>query len=177
MSYSIGLPGDPCLTTPAPTTPTTSLAPTTEAPPNENINLRLPGTIVPYHYNLRLRPDIYTGNSSTFSFDGHVEVFFSVANTTDVVVLHARNLTVNNTSVWVKSADLLESIGIFNVEYDSEREFLNISLTKSLDLGRQYVVALSFSGPITGGLKGLYYSSYKTEGETRSVSKGRTIVD
>ena len=131
------------------------------------LDLRLPGTIVPYHYNLRLLPDIYTGDPSTFGFTGHVEMRFSVANTTDVIVLHAGNLTVDIDSVLVNSTDSSDSIAVVDVEYDFEREFVTISLTKSLHVDRRYVVALSYNGLITSNLKGLYYSSYKIDGETR----------
>ena len=165
--YTLGLPGVPCRKTSAAIAPVTSPAPTTAAPTPVQTDLRLPGTIVPYHYNLRLRPDIYTGNTSTFRFDGRVEMFFRVSNATDLIVLLARNLTVDTSSIKVTSTDVVGSIGVVDVMYDTESEFLNISLVRSLDVGRQYVVSLSFTGPITDGLKGLYYSSYKLGGETR----------
>ena len=38
------------------------------------VDVRIPLDVYPLHYNLELKPDIYTGNPDTFRFDGRVEI-------------------------------------------------------------------------------------------------------
>ena len=69
-----------------------------------SLDVRLPDTLKPHHYDLRIRPDIYKGDPKDFTFSGDVTVFFYVVNGTDTISLHQSDLTIDALSVLVKDS-------------------------------------------------------------------------
>ena len=55
--------------------------------------LRLNKTLLPYHYDLSLWPHFYDGDD--YSFTGNVTIHFTCKEETDVIVLHADQITVH----------------------------------------------------------------------------------
>ena len=49
---------------------------------------RLPTTLIPSHYALRLQPHIYGNDSSQFFFEGDVTITFNCTEDTNVITLH-----------------------------------------------------------------------------------------
>ena len=84
----------------------TTLAPTTTtvaAPPADE-NVKLPSTLIPVHYNLTLRPDIYSQDPSYFKFSGNVLITFKVQEETKEIFLHERKLNIDDTKVKVTNS-------------------------------------------------------------------------
>ena len=62
-----------------------------ERPP---LDVRLPTSLRPLEYNVRLQPFMYSGASKELSFKGSVTVLLECVQTTDNVTLHIKNLQV-----------------------------------------------------------------------------------
>ncbi len=132
------------------------------------IDVRIPLDVYPLHYNLELRPDIYTGNPDTFRFDGRVEILLNCRVSTDVISVHSSKLNISTNSITLEtsSRDTTEQ-RIMQVTWDMERQFVVIHLDQALDQGQQYILTLLFSKPMEPNLAGFYWSSYVHQGEVR----------
>ncbi|KAM7537910.1 hypothetical protein Aperf_G00000062915 [Anoplocephala perfoliata] len=63
-------------------------------------NVRLPYTVIPLHYDLRLQANIYGSNASNFNFTGSVRVRLQCREATDVFFVHAnKDVNVNQKAV------------------------------------------------------------------------------
>jgi len=142
------------------------VSPTVKPEPELEINYRLPKDLMPSHYKLSIRPDIYGGDPSKFGFSGSVIISFECKKTTNKIILHTRKLTLDEDSIKVSRAegegDNYE-VGKLP-EWDSVREFTTIPLKRDLLAGNMYKISMEFSGGIYSDLRGIYYSSYDIEG-------------
>ncbi|KXJ77984.1 hypothetical protein RP20_CCG005930 [Aedes albopictus] len=146
-------------TSPAPTTVTTQ-APTTE-PPQDPSFYRLPGTVVPVHYDLWLHPNLEDG-----TFSGRVAIDVTVLSRTRQFVLHSSGLTINGYPTF-KPETTTSMLTTYN--FDLEREFLTITINNIQDIlpDTNGTLTIEFSGTMSGKIVGLYSSSYPGDnGET-----------
>ncbi|XP_067653003.1 aminopeptidase N-like [Haliotis asinina] len=148
----------------SPATEITSPA-TTTTTPAPVINYRLPTAIKPFHYVLELQPEIYSDNSSLFTFSGTVSIVINVTQATSNVTLHKKDLMINNDSLSLRPTDNLSDRGpsIVSASYDEVREFYVLHLDNDLQPGRSYAVEMSFHAKMRTDGEGLYLSSYKTD--------------
>jgi len=121
---------------------------------------RLPDTVRPERYELRLAPDLA---SSTFA--GEVDVDLQVDRPTDRLTCNAAELEVQE--AWVLVGDRrLEA----TTELDEELEQLHVVLPEPLPAGAARL-HVRFSGVLNDKLRGFYRSSYVAEdGETRRIA-------
>lgn len=73
---------------------TTASATITSVPKLEE-NVRLPRDFLPINYDVMITPEMYSGDPSTFTFRGHVNITLNCTNSTSTVRLHANKLTVS----------------------------------------------------------------------------------
>ncbi|XP_017039730.2 glutamyl aminopeptidase [Drosophila ficusphila] len=145
---------------PAPTaSPGTTSEPGTTASPAEKIDYRLPGNLIPTHYDLYLFPNIETGE-----FSGQETITITVAEATDKIVLHSLNLNISSVAVMNTGSDTLQ---VLETSFDDVREFLTFQLSEPLTQGREIRLHLGFEGSMANKIVGLYSSSYVKEDETR----------
>ena len=150
---------------------TSTAVPTTTVPP-EVQSARLPLDLIPIHYDVDIKADIYTGNPKNFSKSGHVRIHFECKNATDMITLHISGLTVTDGTIKLFMADgVTPGPGIGNHTIDSRRQFLLISLTSPMTSGMTYVVEMMYTGPLTRNLFGMYYSSFQRDGKDMWVAK------
>lgn len=143
---------------PPPTTTTTS--------PIENADVRLPGDIVPVHYDVRLRPDIYSADPNDFNFNGTVNMIFTVQQTTKMIVLHWRLLEIDMNSVRVMELPAMREVRVDKSsirKIPSPLEFLEIPTNENLVNGGSYQIHMAYAGRLKKDLKGIYYSDYIAE--------------
>lgn len=127
---------------------------------------RLPGQVIPTHYKLKLKPDIYGADPSTFRFEGSVTIEVLCKVDTDWIYLHADRLDIDNADVSVKDKATGENI-VAHPMYNKELHFFYMHLMKKLVEGQTYIIEFKkFSGPLTMDGQGLYYSSYREGDET-----------
>ena len=77
--------------------PVTEATPTS-APRKSLTNVRLPRSVLPRHYNLRLLPILEKGN---FSIIGHVDIDVEVTEDTGKIILHINDIVVDQSSLKV----------------------------------------------------------------------------
>jgi len=138
---------------------------TTPVPPP--VDVLLPKTLRPTHYDLRIRTEItlIAPDPSVFNFKGNVTISIDVIQPTSTITVHAKLLTIDHTKIRVTSNG--QAVGVVNGTYDPVLEFYAIGLDRALALGERVQAFISFSGKISNDLVGLYYSSYQDGAATK----------
>ncbi|KAK9876801.1 hypothetical protein WA026_015039 [Henosepilachna vigintioctopunctata] len=119
---------------------------------------RLPTTVKPKHYNLKLVPDL-----KNLIFQGEVDIEIEVKETTNEIVLNALNLTLYN-AVLKDDSELQRAE---KVEIFPEKEIAKLTFPQTMKIGT-YVLNIEFQGKLNDKMKGFYRSKYKSStGEER----------
>jgi puromycin-sensitive aminopeptidase len=111
---------------------------------------RLPRTVVPRRYDLRIEPDLGAAR-----FLGTLDVAVEVADSVEEVVLNAADLELGE--CWVEGSDGSRIEAVPSLDTDAER--LTLRLASPLRKGAATVHA-SFAGAINDKLKGFYRSVF-----------------
>ncbi|ELU00955.1 hypothetical protein CAPTEDRAFT_209320 [Capitella teleta] len=128
-------------------------------------DVRLPTSLTPIRYDVRLRPDIYSNQPDDFSFTGSITMKFQVVESTHVITLHYRKLEIDGNQISVQNG--LSEITVTGVSTDESREFYLIHLSEALTPGTECTVSMKhFEGPLEPDLTGIYYSSYLASDNT-----------
>lgn len=112
---------------------------------------RLPETVVPEHYKLRLNPDIAGG-----TFAGEVSITVDVRQPVDVIDLNAAGLNV--TAATITDETGTSFVGVATHNEDAQR--VSISFQGTVGRGKR-VLTLNYSGILDPKLRGFYKSTYK----------------
>jgi puromycin-sensitive aminopeptidase len=112
---------------------------------------RLPRTVVPSRYDIRLEPDL-----ATFSFTGVETVLVTVTEPVTDIWLNAVELTITATSVENVRGE--SQRGIATAEPEDER--YKITFTTPIAPG-EWRLRLDFTGTLNDKLRGFYRSTYK----------------
>jgi len=131
-------------------------------------DVRLPRHLVPVNYKLELVPFIIPDN---FSVRGYAEIEMDCTEPAYNVTLHATDIEIENESVIVMEKDG-DAIEIFNIDYDTDREFFIANLNAGLEAGKTYVIKIHYTAHLNDNLKGFYRSVYKdrTTGEEEYIA-------
>ncbi|XP_069952146.1 aminopeptidase N [Cherax quadricarinatus] len=135
----------------------------------DEIDIRLPKTLKPLHYVVKLQPFI-NGN---FSIEGYVEVEIEVIEPTSNITLHIADIITKNETIKVVPSDDVEGPGVEVKQnlYDKDRNFYIGVLGEELELGKRYILSMEFVGLLNDQLIGFYRSTYTDEdGNTRWVA-------
>ncbi|XP_037798461.1 aminopeptidase N-like [Penaeus monodon] len=149
--------------------PTTTDVPVTAREKADDLGIRLPGSLKPLHYLVKLQPFI-NGNFSIF---GYVEVEMEVLEPTSQITLHMADIITKNDTVMLYTAGQTpgRDLWIKKHEYDHDRQFYILHLTRNLQKGRKYVLSMEFLGYLNDKLHGFYRSTYKdVDGNPRNVA-------
>jgi len=120
---------------------------------------RLPKDVVPSNYAVGIQPDL-----KNFTFDGHVDITVQVTKASDKITMNSRDLTVHNVSYKGHGQEFSHDV---HVAYSEPDETVTFTFPEKLKTGTG-LLAVSYSGLITGNMKGLYRSKYFTaSGEER----------
>ncbi|XP_005184073.3 aminopeptidase N [Musca domestica] len=122
---------------------------------------RLPTSIKPDHYNLKIVS--YLEESKNFTFNGLVSIQFDVLEDTSNITLHLRNLTVEESRIELYSTgDDGENFTfcLRNIDKVPDLDYFIIQLCEDLHSGQKYNLTLRFSGTLNDELNGYYRSSY-----------------
>ncbi|KAL5965529.1 Aminopeptidase Ey [Taenia solium] len=134
-------------------------------------DVRLPYTVIPLHYDLRLQANIYGSNASLFNFNGSVRVRLQCLEATDFFFVHAYNeMTVKREAIWLHREGSDENL-LSNVSYDRARQWYRLNASKKLEPGRIYLLYFEdFGAPLTINLRGWYLSSYVENNVTKYLA-------
>jgi puromycin-sensitive aminopeptidase len=115
---------------------------------------RLPRTVIPSRYELRMEPDL-----SSASFAGNLVVDVEVVEPTTEVVLNALDLV-------IASAEMVDTAGevhpATSIEYDSDKQRVALGFSGTLAPGN-WQLRTTFAGILNDKLCGFYRSTYKDE--------------
>jgi puromycin-sensitive aminopeptidase len=122
---------------------------------------RLPRTVVPNRYELRLEPDLVT-----YTFAGEETIAVSVTEATAEVVLNTAELAI--TEVVAETGAGARIRGVAATDEDAERSRLQFD--GALTVG-DWRLRLRFRGTLNDKLRGFYRSTYKDpSGATRTIA-------
>jgi len=122
---------------------------------------RLPATVVPSRYDLRLEPDLVS-----LTFQGEETITVTVLEPTSEIVLNAAELTIREASVTDDHGRTLTG----EIALDEATERCRIALGTALGPGA-WRLRLAFSGTLNDKLRGFYRSTYQdAQGRTRTLA-------
>nr|XP_034185647.1 aminopeptidase Ey [Osmia lignaria]XP_034185648.1 aminopeptidase Ey [Osmia lignaria]XP_034185650.1 aminopeptidase Ey [Osmia lignaria] len=143
----------------------------TDTSNKQKLDVRLPRSIVPDLYELRLIPFIWEGN---FTFNGEVKILVNVTEDTRNITLHAVDMMIDvdftNIKEYSATSNNSNTVRIRGQKNDTERQFHVIRTSDTLKRGKQYVLHLKFVGYLKDYLQGFYRSSYTIDGQTRWIA-------
>ncbi|XP_022834841.1 aminopeptidase N [Spodoptera litura] len=128
-------------------------------------NLWLPKQVKPERYFLNITPYIYEGN---FTFDGEVTIHLIVIEETKELTFHGVELTIHEIRIHEKDDDHL--IYIVRQLEDVPRNFHILTLGSSLEVGKQYILSIKYTGILNDNLHGFYRSSYEEKGVRKWIA-------
>ena len=116
--------------------------------------IRLPSFIQPVHYDIFLHPNI-----STFKLKGSVEIVISILNETNFLVMHSKDLNIED--IRMASSSPSRVIPIRRFLTCIENQELYIEFDESLAPSEEnYILVIEFSRTMEERLEGFYISSY-----------------
>ncbi|HHC08461.1 MAG TPA: hypothetical protein ENK55_07070, partial [Actinobacteria bacterium] len=132
-----------------------------EEPVPTEADHRLPRTVVPSRYRLRLAPDLDAAR-----FDGEVAVDVEVVEEVDAVVVNAADLEIHDAALVAPDG---ERIGA-SITLDADRERAVFRLDRPVAPGA-WTLEASFTGILNDELRGFYRSVYRdAEGNEKVVA-------
>lgn len=156
----------------APVAATSNEAASANEVKTENLDFRLPKSVVPHSYKLKLIPFIYDGN---FTFLGEVTILVNVTEVTSTITLHADDLEIQKSSINVyENTPSFRNVEVTDFISEPKRHFIIIRLQELLQPINQYYVNIKFKGTLNNLLQGFYRSSY-TEGKVTRYLLRRTV--
>ena len=122
---------------------------------------RLPNTVIPTRYDLRLEPDL-----TTYTFTGRETVALSVMEATSEVVFNAVELQIAEASIEGDGGRRQPS----TIEFDESTQRCRVRFETPLQPG-SWRLHLSFTGSLNDKLRGFYRSTYHdTHGQARPLA-------
>ncbi|XP_077992209.1 aminopeptidase N-like [Glandiceps talaboti] len=117
---------------------------------------RLPGTLEPKSYNLKIKVDL-----DQFVFDGNVAITFNCLVQTDIVLIHSKELDIERDSVQITRILDNQDVPLSGEpELYPDTQYLAVKLSSTLTVGQQYVISIIYRGQLQDDLIGIYRSSY-----------------
>src|SRR5262245_42214342 len=104
---------------------------------------RLPGSIVPDHYDIHFAPDF-----ATDTFSGRVSISVRVASATRSITLNAAEIDFHDISVTAGGSTQAATVAV-----DQERETATLTLPRSVPAGAA-IIAIRYTGLLNNKLRG-----------------------
>ncbi|KAF5927285.1 aminopeptidase N [Diceros bicornis minor] len=152
------------------TSPTTTAATTLDQSEPWN-QYRLPTTLVPESYRVKLRPYLTPNEQGLYVFQGTSTVRFTCKEATDVIIIHSKQLNYTLTQghmVVLRGVGDAQPPEIDRTELVELTQYLVVHLKGTLAEGSLYEMDSEFEGELADDLAGFYRSEY-TEGNVKKV--------
>lgn len=136
--------------------------------PDQPSNMRLPRSIIPKSYDIKLIPFMVEEN---FTFIGEVTILVEVIEECKNITLHSLELTINEVNLhFLNSTNdnntTKEALPITNKSYDIPNQFYVLETEAELRKGF-YQLHFKYEGVLDDDLQGFYRSSYTVGNEKR----------
>ncbi|MGH0164818.1 UNVERIFIED_CONTAM: hypothetical protein FKN15_047879 [Acipenser sinensis] len=149
----------------APTKPSS-----TTSPPQKPWNkIRLPDSLKPLDYDVKLWPRLTPNTDGLYIFTGESTIIFECVKATSLILIHSKKL---NLTEQVQLSEYAGSTppAITNSMMVKETEFLVIELNSNLETGKTYSLFTKFVGELADDLAGFYRSEYMEDGVKKIVA-------
>lgn len=124
----------------------------------DGVSYRLPNETFPVHYAVHLKTNIHEAD---FRFTGRVEIMLSTRQETSTIVVHARQLVIDQVRLWNTLSPPTE-IRVLPAEYDNVTEFVTVRLVSgALQANQNFMLAIEYTGELRDDNLGFYRSSYR----------------
>lgn len=133
---------------------------------------RLPRSIVPRHYNLRILTHLE--DYTHLFFTGDVEIYMVTLCATNNITLHiGRELNIAPNDTWLRSSTdkCSDRIEIVRIERIPKYDFYILHLESDLKAVHRYVLHLHFWSRLGRCLSGYYVSSYEVNDEESTKTR------
>ena len=130
---------------------------------------RLPNAVVPKQYVLQLITHLDPEQSNAFQYNGNVIILSDITEETNQIILHLRNLTIDEPEIKLKSLKYQDENCITSTAVNSLHDYFILKTCKPLRAGDKYSLEIPFSGVLSSKLNGYYRSKYtdKKSGDER----------
>lgn len=128
-------------------------------------NYRLNTPIKPKTYSVALTPYFDTNDAAAFTYDGEVQITFITETATKQIKLHSEDLIYDASNITV-----VNGVGTLNLdatnplEFEKNYTFAFINLEADLQVGLEYILKISYRGPIRADLTGFFRNYYIEKG-------------
>ncbi|XP_070558846.1 aminopeptidase N-like [Ptychodera flava] len=132
---------------------------------------RLPQTMQPTHYKIKLTPylDAEDGENQ-FRFDGRVEISTTSLQNSRKITLHGRNLDIHRDSLQITDDDS-NTLSVKTIAFDKLYDFITIETYDEIQANRNYVIGMEYKGTLNNSDQlGFYVESYKVGNDTRYIA-------
>ncbi|XP_065223050.1 aminopeptidase N-like [Planococcus citri] len=121
---------------------------------------RLPNDVIPVSYELKMAPDL-----EKLTFTGQVEIIVHVHFTTDRIILHSKNLQIQNVMVTGAEGSVKNATVPIPTSHtlDEKNEIIIIKTEGKFNYNQNYKISITFQGKFESGYTGFYRASYKSE--------------
>lgn len=137
---------------------------TTQSP--VKLNYRLPGDLIPNHYDIMLDVQFtnQTANNKSFPYNGFVKINFTCIKETNQLVFHMNQINITRITLkGINDTSFGNDLTDFNWSFEDERQFFQASLPRILQKGYSYSVLIDYIGYLQDDNVGFYRSSYVTK--------------
>ncbi|XP_066210647.1 aminopeptidase N [Saccopteryx leptura] len=158
----------------ASTSPTTTMSTTVATTLDQSKpwnRYRLPKTLVPDSYQVKLRPYLTPNENGLYIFKGSSTVRFICNESTNVIIIHSKKLNYTKTNghmVVLRDVGGSQAPEIERTELVEITEYLVVHLKSPLNKGSMYEMDTVFEGELADDLAGFYRSEYM-DGDVKKV--------
>uniref|UniRef100_A0A452HQA4 Uncharacterized protein n=1 Tax=Gopherus agassizii TaxID=38772 RepID=A0A452HQA4_9SAUR len=128
--------------------------------------LRLPGWILPVHYDLVIHP-----NLTSLIFMGSVKIEVTVVHETSTIVLHSKHLEIISAAIEEENGKTQADLKQMKVLEYPPHEQIAFLYAEPLQVDKKYFLSINYIANLSDGFYGFYKSTYKTkDGQTRLLA-------
>ncbi|XP_053320872.1 aminopeptidase N-like [Spea bombifrons] len=144
----------------------------TSAPSDEPWNkYRLPKSLIPYHYDVELKPVLEKNPQGLYVFSGKSTAYFTCHEATNLVLIHSNKLNYTTTPTKAILRDAaLNTLDVSNIREVPVTQYLVIHAANDLEVGKNYSLYTEFVGELADDLAGFYRSEYVEDGQTKIIA-------
>lgn len=125
---------------------------------------RLPRSSHPVSYDITLLTNMDFVTTGERAFGGEVKIVIKIDENTNEIVLHNRNLRVEENDVTL----MLDARSIpLTISYSSDYNFMIIHTEEELTKDSELTLEIKYTGELDREMAGFYRSSYRIEGDNQ----------
>ncbi|XP_016962265.1 aminopeptidase Q [Drosophila biarmipes] len=124
---------------------------------------RLPATITPFHYDIRLITHLE--NPANHRYNGFVNISLHAQKTTNQVVLHVAGVSVKANKITLYGET--SGFRLTTVKFNKKRDYMVVTFNQPLWLGKSYVLSIEFGRSMTNKLEDGYFLRHYVNAKTK----------